>query len=218
MSGFGTHMLIGGVAGLALLRFAPGAVPPAAHQLVGGDLAVIALSAMLATWPDIDEPGSWISQQVAAVCSLLGVGLGLWVGFSRPPRQLPLSWTAWFVAVLLVGMFAGALIGLLIPQVIRRAAGGHRQLTHSVLVGAILVLAGALLLWLGFASLVIVPTALAWGLAWHVVGDLVTPAGVPLLVPFSDQRVRVLPRPLARFGEPIIALLALVAAWLLIWG
>ncbi|HEU4322978.1 MAG TPA: hypothetical protein VFS21_07480, partial [Roseiflexaceae bacterium] len=76
MSSSTTHAIIGGVAGLALLRLAPELVPPALDQLTGGpglvrDLAVLALTALLATWPDIEEPGSWIAQRVRGVCVLL---------------------------------------------------------------------------------------------------------------------------------------------------
>jgi hypothetical protein len=50
----------------------------------------------------------------------------------------------------------------------------------------------------------------AWGQWLHLLGDLVTPSGVPLLYPLSDRAVRLLPRSLATIGEPLIACAALL--------
>ena len=58
--------------------------------------------------------------------------------------------------------------------------------------------------------------ALVWGELLHLLGDVVTPAGVPFWYPFSNQRARI-PHPLAFIGEPIMALAALaLGAFLLI--
>jgi hypothetical protein len=61
---------------------------------------------------------------------------------------------------------------------------------------------------LGLRALGILPLALAWGLLCHVVGDVVTPAGIQPLLPISDWTLRL---PLGRFGEPIIVLAELAA-------
>jgi membrane-bound metal-dependent hydrolase YbcI (DUF457 family) len=220
MSSGPTHLLIGGVAGLALVRLAPAVVPPALAQLVGGnvvvrDLVVVALSAMLASWPDIDMPGSWIARRVGIAASLLGLVLGFLAGLRSDVPGVPLRGVALLAVASLVGLFVGALVGRLIPRGVQLAAGGHRGLTHSLLVGAILGVAGLALDRQGLPVLGVVPLALAWGLVCHVVGDVVTPAGIKPLLPVSDWTLRL---PLGRFGEPIIALVAIVVGWVLIRG
>jgi hypothetical protein len=57
--------------------------------------------------------------------------------------------------------------------------------------------------------------ALVWGQFLHVLGDLVTPAGVPLLYPFSSRDVG-LPRPFSQWGETLVTVAAIIAGyWLL---
>ena len=56
----------------------------------------------------------------------------------------------------------------------------------------------------GGAQWAIVPAAPAWGLALHDLGDVVTPAALPLLWPLREGPVR-LPRAVARHGEQLAA-------------
>jgi membrane-bound metal-dependent hydrolase YbcI (DUF457 family) len=128
---------------------------------------------------------------------------------------VPLRGVALLAVASLAGLLVGALVGRLIPRGVQLAAGGHRGLTHSLLVGAILAAAGLALDRQGLPVLGVVPLALAWGLVCHVVGDVVTPAGIRPLLPISDWTLRL---PLGRFGEPIIALVAIVVGWVLIRG
>jgi membrane-bound metal-dependent hydrolase YbcI (DUF457 family) len=116
----------------------------------------------------------------------------------------------------LLGAGVGSLVGYGLLRLIRTAAGGHRRFTHSlVLAAALALLAGGLFVTVP-GAIWVVPVALAWGIALHVIGDVVTPAGVPLAYPLSSATVRVLPEPLCRMGEPIIGLAALaLGMWLL---
>lgn len=228
MSGFQTHMLIGGVAGLALGRaldlfgIAPtlgldmamtqqlGRSGTGWVSLVSTGLPLIALSALLATVPDIDEPGSFIARRAHAVVTLTGVGLAAFTAYAAnlPP-------TAWMIAAV-IGAMLGAIAGHALLQFIRRAAGGHRRFTHSlVLAGALVLAAGGL--WLAhLGPWAFIPGALAWGVVIHNLGDVVTISGVPLLYPFSRQSFRILPESVSRFGEPIAALAASVVGLLLL--
>ena len=228
MSGFQTHMLIGGVAGLALGRALELAgVSPALGldmmlvqhlgrsgaswaSLVNTGLPLVTLSALLATVPDIDEPGSYIARRAEAVVTVTGAGLAF-VGAIAAKLQPAL----WLVALTL-GTIVGALVAHLLLRAIRRAAGGHRRLTHSPLLALVFVLvAGSL--WVGhLGAWALIPAALAWGIIVHDLGDLVTPAGLPLFYPFSRKNFRVLPEPICRFGEPIVALAASIAGLMLV--
>jgi len=87
------YTVIGADAGLALATYAPRVVvalpPPAflagsAPLIVGPvalpPIAAISLmlcSALLAVWPDIEEPGSFIARRVRVVLAFLGATLGL---------------------------------------------------------------------------------------------------------------------------------------------
>ena len=228
MSSFQTHMLIGGVAGLALGRalelfgLSPalgldtmimqhlGRSGASWASLVSTGLPLIALSALLATVPDIDEPDSYIARRAEAVVTLSGAGLAF-VGAIAAKLQPAL----WLIALTL-GTIVGALAGHLLLRLIRRAAGGHRRFTHSlVLAGALALIAGGL--WLAhLGAWALIPGALAWGIVIHNLGDVVTISGVPLLYPLSRQSFRLLPEPISRFGEPIAALAASVAGLLLL--
>lgn len=224
MSGFQTHALVGGVGGLGLVTFLERTHAALLPQ-IGGDsaallgipggvsgAAVIVASAFLALVPDIDEPHSFVAQRVREVLLLVGLALGIALGIlAHGPLWLPLAAGA-------VGGAAGLLSGTWLLKGIRAAAGGHRRFTHSlVLAGGLALLAGGLgrtgegLVWL-------VPAAFAWGIVLHDLGDLVTPAGLPLLFPFSNISIRVLPAPLCRYGESLMVVAALAVGWLLLRG
>jgi len=227
MSGFHTHMLIGGVAGLALFRALPlfgdgaalgfdttitqhlGRFGAAGAVLIGTGLPLVALSTLLATIPDIDEPGSFIARRARTVITLTGLGVA---GFTASADHL--TPVLWMLAVM-IGTIIGGMAGYVLLRLIRRAAGGHRRFTHSLVLAAGLALA-ACGLWLAhFGAWAIIPGALAWGIIMHDLGDVVTVAGVPLLYPFSRQSFRILPQPISRFGEPLAALAALVLGLML---
>ncbi|NNJ12223.1 hypothetical protein EKD04_017985 [Chloroflexales bacterium ZM16-3] len=223
MSGFQTHALVGGVGGLGLVTYLERTHAALLPQLGGsaallgipggvGGAAVIAASAFLALVPDIDEPQSFVAQRVRAVLLLVGLALGIALGIlAHGPVWLPLAAGA-------VGGAAGLLAGRWLLKGIRAAAGGHRRFTHSlVLAGMLALLAGGL--WrTGMGIGWLIPAAFAWGIVLHDLADLVTPAGLPLLFPLSDASIRVLPEPICRYGEPLIAVAALAAGWLLLRG
>lgn len=239
MSSYPTHMVIGAAGGLALDRLlstptVSRAIEPLFSQGVAGvagveepagagyRMAALTLaSALLATWPDIDEPGSFISRRARRVIALIsGVVLALvgWgvaaaglltnlgsLGGMHPfAQQLAAS-----SGGLLLGLILGSWLGLLVLKSIRSAAGGHRRMTHSLVLAGALA-GGAALLWgpLALPWLALLPAALAWGLVLHDIGDVVTPSGVPLLWPLSAQSIRVLPRSVSAAGERLIGLTA----------
>jgi membrane-bound metal-dependent hydrolase YbcI (DUF457 family) len=216
MSSCGTHMLIGAVGGLALARVMPPigveGLPP-----VLVEMAVVGASALLATWPDIDEPRSYISRRMSAVVVLLGVALGALMGFALA-GQGKVQPLAGATLGALGGACVGTLAGVMLLRTIRAAAGGHRRLTHSLLVGALLAaLAGVL--WMGgMGAWALVPMALAWGQALHILGDIVTPAGLPLLYPLNGRSICVLPLGLAYYGEFLVAVLAMIVGYALVRG
>ena len=209
MSGFQTHMLIGAVGGMACYHLGGDVwlghigVPAWANQV----WLVAMTSAVLATLPDIDEPGSFIARRVVAVCSAVGLVLGGWLGL--------LTAATWMVPGAVVGIIGGHLLGKLGVRGVRMAAGGHRRLTHSLVLAAALAAISVTLWRAGTLHAALVPGALAWAIGIHLIGDVVTVAGVPVLYPLSSYRVRVLPTVLARVGEGIIAGVALIlGAWL----
>ena len=220
MSGFITHALIGAVGGLALAHV------PGVSTLLGDfygereltPLVLAATSAVLATWPDIDEPGTWISHRAPHVLALMFLVLGALGGWmlarttyfdTASPEVLALIGAA-------IGLLLSPLLARLTLRAIEAASGGHRHLTHSLTLAIGMSVAG----WLAWGSgnlwLAVMLGALVWGELLHLLGDVVTPAGVPLWYPFSSRRARI-PHPLALIGEPIMALAALgVGAYLLV--
>ncbi len=228
MSSCHTHMLIGAVSGLALGRTleamgigpALGLDATIAHtmghsgagwaSLAGSGLPLVALSAILATIPDIDEAGSFIARRAEAVMTLAGACLAVFAAYAAR-----LSPAAWVIAAL-IGVVVGWIAAYAALRFIRRAAGGHRRLTHSLLLALVFALAAFGLWWRGFGAWALIPGALAWSIVIHDLGDICTPAGLPLLYPLSSRPVRVLPDPICRFGEPIAALVASIAGLLLL--
>ena len=236
MSSYRTHALIGAVGGLGLARVLDmlphGAaisqtvighigvqgvvVPPgAASVLITAGLVVG--SAFLALVSDIDEPGSWVARRARTVIALACAPLFGAVGFSLASSGT-IHLQPIIVAVLgaLVGLgFVGPLLGYLIVRLIRTGAGGHRRLTHSLLLGGALALTAAGLWFAGLRAWAIIPAALTWGILLHDLGDVGTPAGLPLLYPMSTITIHALPRPLRPYGEPIAAVIALIVGFAL---
>ncbi len=177
------------------------------------------MSALLALLPDIDHPNSWIAQHVRLAITVATGIIGGLVGWSAAALGR-VAWSPWAAAagaVCLGLILIGPLLGTLVLQLIRFGAGGHRRLTHSLVVAALLaVIAG--MGWQGGSVLwAIVPGALAYSILTHVIGDLVTAQGVPIFYPLSTRSVG-LPRPLSSFGEPLILLVAVGVGALLIRG
>ena len=221
MSSFATHMLIGGVGGLALARgiaVAPHAWVPILHSL--HPLALIVGSALLATVPDIDEPNSWIARRARIAISLGGLLMGSVLGVlgrtAVPGAVGALAPWLLILGCALGGLLIGMALGKPLLMTLRHAAGGHRRLTNSLLLAALFATLGGDALAAGFV-LGWTGLALAWGIVLHDLGDVVTPSGVPLFYPLSDRTIRVLPAPLAAIGEGIACAVALVLGLLLVW-
>ncbi|MCC7447931.1 MAG: metal-dependent hydrolase [Anaerolineae bacterium] len=223
MSSFRTHMLIGIVGGFGLYKFIELAAPNAvtlhitvAHTSYSIPPAVVgvgcvAVSAYLALWPDIDEPGSHISYRARQIMWIIGGTIGLLVALAIPQIGA-------LVALLpLLGVAVGAMGGGLILSLLRRLSGGHRRLTHSLVIGTALVALGGIAYFVGFKLFTLPALALAWGQMLHLAGDVVTPRGVPLFYPFSRQDFRLLPYTAARYGEWIAAGGALLIGLVLLW-
>ena len=111
---------------------------------------------------------------------------------------------------------------LLIPSLMVREVLGHRGPLHSILAGvAVCSAVEYIALALGAPG---VGRALAWGYVAHLLADMLTRRGVPLLWPFSRRRLS-FPRPVTvrtgGFGEALYlaatgALAALYASGVLI--
>jgi membrane-bound metal-dependent hydrolase YbcI (DUF457 family) len=215
MSSYATHMLIGAVGGLALTRMLSPSSPDFSPIVV--ELGVIAASALLATWPDIDEPKSFIGRRVRAVVAMFCMG---WLGFVayRYAGYVPIKAHPLVIGLagLCVGAVCGSFVGTLVLKLIREAAGGHRRLTHSLIVGMGLGLGAYVAYRFSFDFFALGFAALAWGQIVHILGDIVTPAGVPVLYPLSSRDLRILPHWLARFGELLIGSLAVLLALILL--
>lgn len=204
------------------------------HSLVPGGAAGVALvvgSAFLATLPDLDEPESWASQRLRGLTTIAGIFLGLFVAWAflgqratDPLASVTLESTIkasfWSTVVVVLGVIGGGALGYwlghLILRGIRMGAGGHRRLTHSWVLAGGLAAVAAVLWVLHLGPLALIPAALAWGIFAHDIADLVTPAGLPVFYPLSEQDIWILPKGLRHLGEPIIfGVAVLSAAWIL---
>lgn len=87
--------------------------------------------------------------------------------------------------------------------------GSHRGITHTALAGFV---AGGLAYLLTDNALI----ALAFGVGWfcHLVGDMLTPSGVPLLLPVP-WRVRLLPRGVLQLIAPLLEAAVALASLLI---
>lgn len=223
-------MLIGGVAGLAAFdlagRYAPDLVPsqvtvagvavPAPSFMVGA--ACVVVSAVVALWPDLDKPDSFISHVGTRLMWVAGGLAGLMIA-SDLANGLASGLAGGLVAGVILGAMAGLVIGLPpVMTVLRVLSGGHRRLTHSVLVGAGLAFGAWVLylLHLGASSLLL--AILSWGLFLHLVGDVVTPGGVALFFPIWPGDIHLAPFWFAAVGEPVVAIVAALVGAYFIWG
>ncbi|MCL9823521.1 MAG: metal-dependent hydrolase [Helicobacter sp.] len=70
---------------------------------------------------------------------------------------------------------------------------GHRGFTHSLLFVVLLAIALGALIYFKILSLILA-IGLVLGCILHLIGDMMTPSGVPLLMPFSLKNYHILPR------------------------
>ncbi len=148
---------------------------------------------------------------VTPITGALGYGLAMFGRFSLQPEVAAL------VGILIGAALLGPLLGWPLLRLIRIGAGGHRRLTHSALLGGAFGALATILWQMGQPAWALVPGALVWGQFLHVLGDIVTPAGVPLLYPISTRDVG-LPRPFSTYGESIATLVAIIAGYVVLYG
>lgn len=187
-----THALSGLVAGTAVGLYVTHVSGPHLLLLAG-------LTAGAAVMPDIDHPDSTLAHSFGfltrGVAWLIGTvsgghrhlthavagvaGFAVLAELAVVHRHRPLG--AVGLALFLALIIAGALYAL--------AVRGH---------GAdVLAIAGAIAMVVTGTGLSLVATAVGVGCLTHVVGDLLTDEGCPLLYPASRYRFRLLPEPLA---------------------
>lgn len=223
MSGYRTHMLIGAVGGLGAYRIAEFIDPSAVvfrltvagssfvvPSLVVG-LASAFVSMYMALWPDIDERGSYVSNRAPRYMWLWAAMLALCFAVSITES------IGLILLIVVVGAIAGRLgVGLFL-FILRVASGGHRHLTHSLVLGGALFVGSVILFFGGAIPLALPLFALAWGQLLHLVGDVVTPGGVPLFYPLSSKDIHMFPYYISRHGETLIGCLSFVAGLFFLW-
>ncbi|MGA2927829.1 MAG: metal-dependent hydrolase [Solirubrobacteraceae bacterium] len=184
-----SHVLIAGAGYLALAATARDALgPPAPAQLAAGALCAGAASLL----PDLDRPGSTIARALGPVSDLLARLVSLIAGGHRRGTHSLLAWLA-----VSVGLGAALhssdsstvalIVCVLACALMLRAITGAGAMACAVLafgVGVALVAGvGHVDRWL--------PGAVLVGYGSHLVGDLVTVEGVPLLWPLSGRHQKV---------------------------
>jgi len=93
---------------------------------------------------------------------------------------------------------------------ITRSVFGHRGFLHTPIFCAILFTAGGVLKWEWLIHF-------AWGYATHIAADCCTVSGVPLLGPFDNRRVSILPIRTGSMGELVVVGAVLVVLALTTW-
>ncbi|MBA3871045.1 MAG: metal-dependent hydrolase [Anaerolineae bacterium] len=224
MSGYRTHMLIGAVGGLGAYRIAEFIDPSmvtfrltignsafVVPSLVVG-LASAVVSMYMALWPDIDERGSYVSNRAPRYMWLWAALLALCFAVSIT-QSIGL-----ILLIVAVGAIAGRIgVGLFL-YILRIASGGHRHLTHSLVLAMVLFVASAVLFFGGAIPLALPAFALAWGQIMHLIGDVVTPGGVPLFYPISSRDIHLFPYYISRHGELLIGFLSFLAGIFFLWA
>lgn len=229
-----SHALVGAAAWLSagpVVAAASGAVPLGPGEMLMG--AVVTAGAALL--PDLDHPRATIARTLgpvtAAVARVVGRAAGGHRGATHSLAAVVLAWVG--VTALLRGPAprpaAAAVVFVCAALAVRaigpqQARGGAALVTvaavPALVVGAAaLVDAGAAAVGAGgvvrdeAAALGWLPPAVAAGVLLHIVADLLTPGGVPLLWPLAGrQRLA-----LTRTGGRVETAIALAALGLTVW-
>lgn len=198
-----THLAGGVAAAVIIERSATIAgwplLPPEKQASLFGWLAPVALLAFAAAalgslLPDLDEPGSLVSNLPRASRGLVRQTLRT-KGVEGVIRSL--------VEFLLLTL---NFIPRLLSRLVKTLACGHRGATHWLITSFILALLAALGGWfIGF------PALGAWlfiGYTSHLILDGMTLSGLEMLQPFTDRKIHLLPKPMRiRTGSAVDALL-----------
>ena len=150
---------------------------------------------------------------------LLGLASGFAVSATVPPTLHPHDFMVKAGIILLAGsasllpdidhpksIISGYLIGF--GGAVRLLAS-HRTWTHSLIFAVLMCLAA----FVGSVSLFPqVVTATALGIGSHLAADMLTPAGVPLLLPLSRRAFRLAPYPILKATSWLLESVATVGA------
>jgi membrane-bound metal-dependent hydrolase YbcI (DUF457 family) len=210
-----THALSGAATGAAAGLFI-------LHTKTSGTADLALLSAGFAVVPDIDKCGATVSRSFGFLTEsfawLVGrisgghrhgthslIGIGVFTGLAFLACKYRLDWPGRVgLALILAIGFAAGLRALRI--------GGH-------FADALALAAAIYICWKGW-NLTLIPVAAGVGTATHIVGDMLTTEGCPLLWPFTLAHFKILPRPFSfRTGSwrehvVLVPLLFVALAWL----
>lgn len=174
------HVLMGALAGAGLA----GVVGTSAEPALA--LTILATSAGAAALPDIDEPGSTVAHLVGPLTVPVAWVTGKLAGGHRHATHSLLAVVAagaLGACTALNHQAAAVIVGLMATLAWRAAAPG--RLGHGVICPLVGAAVGALA-WYHPAGPVL-GAALAIGVATHLLGDVLTQEGVPLLWPNSHH-------------------------------
>jgi membrane-bound metal-dependent hydrolase YbcI (DUF457 family) len=181
------HLLLGAAGYLGLEAAAPGLLnshAPTAATLFAGAL----VCAGVALAPDIDHPQATVSRSLGPLSWLLSRGVHGVVGGHRKGTHTIWAWLAvstlvWWAlttpAASWVALAVTAFASSLVLKVVTHADGVVCALLGVVFGGAAVLAAGADHGWLVGA------VVLGYGL--HLLGDIITTEGIPLLVPICGN-------------------------------
>lgn len=187
-----THALSGLVTGAAVGLYATHLPPPQLAIFVG-------LTAGAAVLPDIDHPNSSLAHSFGFLTRGFAWLIGTISGGHRHLTHAVLG-VAGFTALAWEGVRhrhdTGGKIGLAVLLALIIASGLYALSVNGH--GAdVLAIAGAIAMVATSTGLARVAMAVGLGCATHVVGDMLTEEGCPLLYPFSKYHFRLLPGPFA---------------------
>lgn len=187
-----THALSGVVAGTAVGLYLT--------HLPSTQLALFAgLTAGAAVLPDIDHPNSTLAHCFGFLTRSVAWLVGKVSGGHRHLTHAVLGVAGFEFLAWLAAKFRheiGGKVGLviLLSLIIASALYAFGMRGH---VADVLAVGVAIWLVVSGTGLPHIATAVGLGCATHVAGDMLTDEGCPLFYPFSEQRYRLLPRPLA---------------------
>jgi membrane-bound metal-dependent hydrolase YbcI (DUF457 family) len=187
-----THALSGLVTGAAVGLYVT-------HYPAGQLLLFTGLTAGAAVLPDIDHPNSSLAHCFGFLTKAFAWLIGRISGGHRHLTHAILGVGLFTLAAWLAVKFRADLggkigLGILLSLII--AAGLYAFGVHGHFAD-LLAIAGAVAMIISRTGLLHLEVAVLVGTSTHVVGDMLTDEGCPLLFPFSEHHSRLLPRPLA---------------------